>query len=167
MIDPALHTKTSPGVNASVDHANSAPDCDVQLIGDQARGHTAHCTTHQCSTREQWKTPKDATQQFICDRGKPEWFVVELDGEPSIVDHSGLHRQVMSFVEGCQYGVADSDLRLWRWLGAGCTEELTLKRTTTDPLTFDNNDHATDEWIVVDPRCVVHDRTTVVIDGRA
>jgi hypothetical protein len=96
------------------------------------------------------------------------WFIVQYDRmNPTVLDRAGLYRHVLRVVEARAYGYDDgTDVPVWRWVGDGTLEPLTI-RTVTPADKFDDDDYARGTYAVEDASGKRYVTTTVRIDGRA
>jgi hypothetical protein len=95
-------------------------------------------------------------------------FVVEIDDyPPAMRDAADLAYDVERFAEDTHYGWGNyGHLRVWRWLGGGDLEALTVG-CRQPVLEFDDQHYAFPLWVVTGPDGHEHVTVCVRIDGRA
>jgi hypothetical protein len=97
----------------------------------------------------------------------PPLFIVE-DGEIEPFARDSLSMESLLEMIGRDrthgFGNYSDAIRVWRWKGAGSTEELTF--AVDGPPVFNEDDFASQTWRLVGPDGTVHVEVAVRIDGR-
>lgn len=146
--------------------ANTETAHEIVTTGT-AHHYRAHCLPHNCLTLDTYATADRAYRAFQCDEGSNARFIVQFDDEPPMLaDLSGVGERLRTFVEDRAYGYGIVvDMRVWRWLGDGQLETLTIACKT--PGEYNDEDYAYPVWAAEGVDGTGYARVSVRIDGRA